>query len=339
MREFLLAWRDVGTWDAKVIVEDGPELTPEIGHLLGPKDRHVCWGHFEMYAGRDAWIFSKRDGGIQTFGWLVAAQMGATRVHVLNDDCLPWENEDPCDVHRMNLSGTLLRWKSSLPDLRARGIPYQLSPQISRRINVGLSMGLWAGVPDLDAVTTLSRGCPTNYVPPLEVRVVGRHQYEPFCDMNFAVRADVLPILYCPLMGEGQRGGRFDDIFAGVVAKKCLDHLGLAMTVGSPIVKHARASNVWNNLRREAGFMPLHEHLWPLVDDAKLTAKTTFEAALEMADWLLAKCGTLPDDWMRDYVGAYGQALAKWAHLVEKPALSSTVMRNHNLDAGIEVAL
>lgn len=334
MREFLCAWRGVGTWDAKVVVEDGPSLSG--GLPLEPQDRHVCWSDFERFAGRDSWIFSKRDGGIQTFGWLVAKRMGATRIHVLNDDCLPWQGIDPCAAHKANLSGMLIRWKSSLPDLRTRGVPYRSASQIGRRLRVGLSMGLWAGVPDLDAVTTLVDGCPDDYTPPLEVRVVGKGQYEPFCDMNFAVHAEVLPLLYCPLMGEGQRGGRFDDIFAGVVAKNCLDHLGLAMTVGLPIIRHARASSVWNNLVRESGFMELHEHLWPLVDDAELTAATPFDVALQMSDWLSAKSGTLPAEWMRDYVNTYGQALAKWAHLVER-SWYPAAFAHHNIDAGCEV--
>ena len=318
-RHCLDMWQGVSQWDAVVVVEDAPRPTP--GLLGRHAGRHVCWADFEKEAPGDAWIFSRRDGAIMTFGWLVAARMGARRIHVLHDDCLPWRGVDVARQHRENLQGVVPHWRSSLPDLRTRGVPYQ-DTAMEVWPSVGLSMGLWAGVPDLDAVTSLAHGVPTDYVPPPGVRVLARGVYEPFCDMNFAVRRDMLPLLYCPLMGEGQPCGRFEDIWSGMVAKACLDQLDVAMTVGDPVIMHERASDTYANLRKEAGGMEAHEHLWQVVDQAPLRGTTPEAVAGEMAEHLRREAERFPVESFRGYVGRYGEALARWSRLATGPASS-----------------
>ena len=44
--------------------------------------------------------------------------------------------------------------------------------------------------------------------------------------MSLAFRIEALPLMYLPLMGEGQPYDRFDNIWGGVIAKRVCDHLG-----------------------------------------------------------------------------------------------------------------
>ena len=99
------------------------------------------------------------------------------------------------------------------------------------------------------------------------------------CSMNLAFRREATPLMYFPLMGEdpsGTRWGydRFDDIWAGIFAKKILDHLGLSVVNGSPFVEHRKASDVKKNLLKERRGMAVNEHLWEWVSVARLTQKT-----------------------------------------------------------------
>ena len=60
--------------------------------------------------------------------------------------------------------------------------------------------------------------------------------------MNLAFRRELVPLMYLPRMGDNTSFRRFDDIWGGVIAQKCLRHLGLLCSVGKPIVNHMKAS-------------------------------------------------------------------------------------------------
>src|SRR5262249_40663034 len=151
---------------------------------------------------------------------------------VLDDDCLPIPGAPNWDT-RAFIAGHLdalqrpPAWASSVPGVRLRGLPYGGWGHIAG-VPVLVHMGLWTGVPDLDAVQTLAhagpasgnghRGppAPPHFEPPRGVRLMPAEQYFPFCGMHFCFRKEALPALYFPKMGENSPYARFDDIWCGL---------------------------------------------------------------------------------------------------------------------------
>jgi reversibly glycosylated polypeptide/UDP-arabinopyranose mutase len=105
--------------------------------------------------------------------------------------------------------------------------------------------------------------------------LIGRGSYFPMSGMNLAFRASFAPAMWFPLMGRGWPFDRFDDIWAGVLAKRVADHLGFGMISGDPTVEHRRASNVFANLRKEAAGIEANETFWRAVDSVALDADAT----------------------------------------------------------------
>lgn len=309
-RAFLEAWDGVGSWDGVIVVEDGPSCSSLASPRTIPVLAHVCWADLDTH--EDSWIISRRDAAIKAFGCLLAAERGATRIHLLDDDCLPWEGQDVAAAHRQRLTEGLAEsaWMSSVPGLRVRGLPYG---NTQRRVLPAVSMGLWAGVPDLDASTALVQGTPHEFTPPPDAWVAPPHQYVPICGMNLAFRVEVLPLLYFAPMGVGQPVGRFDDIWLGLVAQRGFAALGQRIAVGGAVVHHVRASDPFTNLRREATGVALHEHLWRLIDGIPVTARAPAAIATEIGAGLLALAEAVPLTDLRGYVGLYGFALQRWA--------------------------
>lgn len=310
LESWQFAWH---AWDRIVLVEDAPERS----HVQRSGLAHLCWQDIGRLPEHAQWLVSRRDSAIKALGFLEAARLGAHRIYVLDDDCYPyslvpisWTQE-----HCRNLVDGVEadRWRSSVEGLRVRGLPYGGT---SGRVPVHLSMGLWSGIADVDAVTELSGGRPPEFSPPYGTWLAGP-SYVPLCGMNFAFRVELLPLLYFPLMGEGQPFGRFDDIWAGIVAQRGMRHLGWHMSVGLPLVEHRRLSSPFRNLEREAPALEIHEHLWRVVDAAELRGTVAAEVAVEIGVHLVRSADQFPVERARGYVRDYGVALQQWASLAQ----------------------
>lgn len=255
----LEAWKPY-PWAVTIVVEDNPERTFELPGV----DAHYCWKDVDAdFQGRR--IFSRRDSGIKAYGFFKAVEeFGATHVLALDDDCYPYANAS--DFVRQHLDAlSPPEWISTWPGLHVRGLPYGSHGQLAADKTL-VNMGLWAEVPDLDAVGMLSSrrgGTPT--VPPVSRRLKHPDQLFPLCGMNLFFAAAALPAMYFPKMGEGVPYTRFDDIWCGVVAQHVLHSLGHAFAVGQPFVRHAKASDAFVNLNKEAPGIAAHELFWPFV--------------------------------------------------------------------------
>ena len=126
------------------------------------------------------------------------------------------------------------------------------------------------------------------------------------CGMNLAFKAELAPIMYFLLMGKDWPYDRFGDIWCGVLAKKICDHLGYAVRSGQPLVDHQRASNVWENLRKEVAAYQINETIWKDVDSVVLTGTSFGDCYRELANNL-----TLPGD----YWSKLRTAMQIWADL------------------------
>lgn len=95
-------------------------------------------------------------------------------------------------------------------------------------------------------------------------------------------------MMYFLLMGQDEEGKRFDydrfgDIWCGIFAKKIADHLGYRISSGKPVIYHARASNKYKNLVKEARGIEINEFLWQDIFEIKLTKTTIKDCYIELA--------------------------------------------------------
>lgn len=297
LREFLAAWRPVKDWDATLVVEDGPNKSSDV-----EAEYHYCWEDIESDLGKNAWIISRRDSAIRSYGFWKAWQIGADFILTLDDDCLP-VGSSWCSQHIANLFD-LPRWCESAGQ-RTRGIPYENLGTVETHI----SHGLWQGVPDLDAPQSLIAGLPNNFIPPSGRRLIPRGQFFPMCGMNLAFRRCVTPLMYFPLMGEGRIYRRFDDIWCGVIAKHICDHLGINIASGEPFIHHSRASNVFVNLVKEAPGIAENETAWERISQIALSASTPVSCMKE--------AGTVLSREPNEYWSRVGKAMQIWSGLFE----------------------
>ncbi|HEV3046100.1 MAG TPA: hypothetical protein VGY13_01945 [Solirubrobacteraceae bacterium] len=278
---FLEAWRQELSSATILLVEDGPERTFS---APGSNVRHFAWCDIEQQLGKDAWIIPRGSGCVRSFGCWMAQQMQPDMIVALDDDTRPHaEHPGFLNAHWERLQGASdPAWVSTLDLANPRGMPYFTA---SRESPVVLNHGLWSGVPDFDAPTQLLAS--RMEIPAVwSDRTIPRGSYFPMCSMNIAWRPQLTPAMYFLLMGPRYPFDRFGDIWAGVLAKRIADHLGLAVNSGSPGVLHERASNVFANLAKESRGLAVNETFWRAVDSVVLSAESVAGAYAQLAERL-----------------------------------------------------
>lgn len=314
IQDFLEAWRgtipgSIGGWDDVVIVEDNPERTFKL-NVGGRPVYHYSWRDIESDFGEDAWIISRRDSAIRSYGFWKAYQMGADYIFTLDDDCYPTQSismdDSFCDQHIRMMEQTP-RWIPSIPGLRTRGLPYINKGKMP---NVVANMGFWENTPDFDAVETIGKyNCDIKgfKVPANVDRIIPNGQYFPLCGMDFAFKSQVAVLSYFPLMGLNSPYRRFDDIWFGIIFKKICDHLNLAVSVGGPTINHLRASDPMVNLVKEAPGIALNEKFWQIIDEINLKGNDPKECMVEIGEGLKQ----VKDN---DYLVKLGNAICLWVN-------------------------
>jgi reversibly glycosylated polypeptide / UDP-arabinopyranose mutase len=299
---FLDAWAGREWWDRLIVVEDAPARS-FTGLPAGTT--HVAHEDIDADLGAKGWVISRGDSAIRSYGFLRAWRDGAETIFTLDSDCYPHPGQDVRAGHLAAMYATP-RWASSIPGLRVRGLPYGDAGGLP----VHLSVGLWSNVPDLDGVCQLAHGIPPDFLPPAGSRVLARGQYVPICGMNLAFRREFAPLAYFGLQGPSYPFARFDDIWFGVIAKRVCDHLGWAITVGEPWIRHDRASDPFANLVKEAPGLRAYEVFWRRVDAAPLTATTAVGCMVEIADHVGTMGGDHACYWER-----LARAMRVWVEL------------------------
>jgi hypothetical protein len=304
LREFLDAWGP-SQWDHVLVIEDGPEPTIECD---APNVEVFSWREIEAEL-PEPWIISRRDSGIRAFGFWKAWQLGAETIFTLDDDCHPAE-DDLIAGHLRNLHDTPA-WESSIPGLRVRGLPYR---NMGGPLHVDVSVGLWAGVLDLDAVQTLANSgheFPASLLSSVRSRVMPSEQYFPMSGMNLAVRREAACLMYFPPMGLESPYGRFDDIWCGLVVQRICRHLRRSIVCGRPLVTHQRASDPFANLVKEAPGIDANERMWEHIDSVELKGETPAACMRDLGTELrTAGSGD-------EYVERWGTAILAWCELFD----------------------
>ena len=308
--ERLSAWLQAWApwpWDVIIVVQDEPELSlsipDELADEAATRLRAFSWREIDATLPEPA-VISRRDSAIRSFGFWQAWLAGAEIIFTVDDDCYPTA-DDLVAGHRGNLYGTPL-WTSSVPGMRVRGLPYR---RLGVLHDVQISMGLWTGTPDLDAISTLA-GTGHDGVVSAQTRVMSPHQLFPMSGMNLAFRRDVACLMYFAPMGLGQPFGRFDDIWCGILAQRICRHLGYSIVAGHPYVDHRRASDPFRNLVKEAPGIAANEHLWEALVALRWQADTPLECMREAG----AALGGHDDA----YVAQWGERIESWCGLFER---------------------
>jgi len=284
MAEFVAAWDFILDPDRVdlLIVFDMPSVPAPYATWNA-----AAWEDIDAALKDMAWVIARRSPAVRSFGIWWALRSGYDIIITMDDDVRP----DPSAPDFVAQHVAALRRMALLdvvnphPHVRVRGLPYEMSP-----VPVAVNLGLWQGVPDVDAETQLAHGvgpwpqiewCPYS-------RVVARGQFLPVCSMNLAFTADIAPAYYFPNTGPTMR--RWNDIWAGIFAKMVADAHGLAFTYGPPLVRHERASDPIASLEDEAYGMALNEDIWRFARRLLARSSTpllTYEAiAGALGEWV-----------------------------------------------------
>jgi hypothetical protein len=298
-----------------IVVDEGDEATrrkndailADVCHAhYGPREREEWFKrHFGSNFAKYLTVIPERCHAETSFGFLVAYEEAPDLVIELDDDVFPWQKQHIVKRHAENIfgkSGSTVssegRFYNTIENLRlnvdtplfARGHPYA---EDARRENYvwkeaggkcALNMGLWAEVPDYDALTILYYGglngrCRVEGAGFRRGKViVSEGTFFPVCSMNTSFVPEAVPAfyqLYMNCMGID----RFDDIWSGLFFKKVADRLSEKVCLGIPIVRHEkRPRDTFRDLEKELNGMAMNEKLWRLVADAEIEGETFFDA-------------------------------------------------------------
>ena len=187
---------------------------------------------------------------------------GTDIVIVLDDDCYPTpallEQADPLDAFALGHIASLsarqpVELCRAITQPASRGTPYF---ERCLPVQPAAAMGYWTNVGDYDAPAQLVRGA----THPMRFRSEPMmHRYFPLSGMNVSFFASDWPwfkFVDVP---------RFDDIWAGFLFQRYAYETGRCIALDAPSVVHSRQSNVWHNLRQEAGNLEANETIWQTI--------------------------------------------------------------------------
>ena len=318
---FLEAWRPHFDRDDVLLFvhEDRPakSFTSD-----APRLRHTAHDDIESELGEVAWIIPRGSAACRSFPMYLAWKEGCDYVITLDDDCHPEPGEGDKFIARHLESFERDRWFRTIAGDEPRGVPYQRLGVLP----VALNHGLWSGIPDLDAPTSLVRlREPRASLLPRAHEVVPPGMAFPLSAMNVCYRRDVIPAAYNLLVGPEADGlDRFHDIWSGLILKRVIDHMGWYVTSGEPFVRHQRQSDPFMNLRREAAGIQIHEQLWEYVLDTPLESGLDLTGAfLTIAERLRRSDIPCPPG----YFARVADAMEVWSQLFERSGESRSGAR------------
>jgi hypothetical protein len=216
------------------------------------------------------WLLLQRDatragcGATKNAGVRRAMDLEAGVVVVLDDDCFPTIDFLSADTmrplkdslelfaraHVRCLEPARVRLFQVVTDPPSRGTPYG---DLTMRLPTAASLGFWEEIGDYCAVRQLATGAP-------EMRFKAEPafwRWFPLSGMNVAFRPEAW-FPWCQFI----EVPRFDDIWMGWLWQREAYRRGHCFRLDGPRVRHARQSNVWQNLREEATHLQANETLW-----------------------------------------------------------------------------
>jgi len=338
-----------------IIIDEGDEkirrknkaLLSSISHVFyGPKETTKWFKqHFGSKYQKYLSIIPEKCHAETSFGFLVSYEEQPEFVIEIDDDVFPLQGHGLVRSHANNLinaNGETVhskgRWYNTMENLKLntdiqifpRGHPYAQETRNENYVwddvegKCVLNMGLWAGHPDLDALTILyhggldgrckieSKGCKRNKI------IVGEGTYFPICSMNISFLPEIIPAfyqLYMNFIGVD----RFDDIWSGIFFKKIADHLRCKVCVGEPLVYHdKRLRNVFKDLEKELGGMAINEVVWKIVDSLELDGKTYWDSYNSLINGLERDIVRLQNGLHQKFMLTQIEKMRLWLKVIDK---------------------
>jgi len=217
-----------------------------------------AWG----VEGEPDWLVLQQDenhegcGATKNAGVQEASRREADVVVVLDGDCYPYTYSKGqtlpalAEAHIAALEPQQVELFATVTSPPSRGTPYS---QTTVKMPVACSMGFWAEVGDYCAPRQLSYGArPMTFYPQ---SIYGK--YFALSGMNIAFKPQEWRP-WCSFI----EVPRFDDIWMGWLWQREAYRRKCCFNLAGPIVRHARQSNVWKNLKLEAEYLEASETLW-----------------------------------------------------------------------------
>lgn len=194
--------------------------------------------------------------------------------------------------------------------VQMRGYPYK----DRKKQDVAVQYGGWNGVLDYDAATQISTQPGNEYFGEIVI-TLPKGTATTCCIMNCAWKRHYTPIMWQLPMLEG-RYNRVGDIWSGLLIKKTLDAVDSVMVInGKAQVRHQRASNVYESLKKEAPSVYINDHLWENLSNPELeleepTLMEAYRCVVEsMAEYL--------ETQDKEYAVHFRKAYNEWEKLIQ----------------------
>ena len=227
------------------IVYDGevPKLKTWDGKEFTPKD----------VMGKDGDLITNFVSACRMLGFAYIAKHCPEVEYIIttDDDVSPLGDPIQDHINALNMR-VPVSWMP-IADHYTRGFPYGVRDEAE----VVLSHGVWENVPDFDAPSQLILGSPkVNFYK----MAIPKGVLYPMSIMNVGIKRKLLPYFYLAQKSHGF--DRADDVFGGQDSKKEIDKKGWAVVTGYSRVWHDKASNVFENLVKEAKVIKFNETYW-----------------------------------------------------------------------------
>jgi hypothetical protein len=300
-------------------------------------------------------IIPHRTDACRSFGYIIAALKDVDIIITYDDDnwalSLPDSNFDYIGCHDIVNSyykgievSSTNGWFNTISMLMtvpqnkiyARGYPYSKrgSDQYTYRPSEGkvlLNVGLWAGNPDVDAITVLNEGS-MNGLPITRTTglknyskiLLSKDTFAPLNTANTAYSIELIPIMYDTFQGAyvGElKLDRFGDIWCNLFIEKILNYMDGRITIGTPIVEHRREPrNTLEDFKKEFWGILISEKLFIAIEQAELNSKGYVNLYQELIEWLqksfLKQLNEIPS--LKKYFDKLFTSMMRWVELVEK---------------------
>lgn len=299
-REFHKAWKEELKEVQLLVIENNAGQTFE---CRSENTTHLSWVDIDRDLGKNYWIIPRNSSSILSYGCYKAAA-NADIIIILDENARP-EGEGVIKEHIeiMNASHEEPSWTNVLENIKPKGVPFH---NISRKVPLYMNHGMWTENAVLDAATELSLSHESPVIS-CNSTLIPRGHYFSMSSINLAIRSEIAPLMYFLLMGDDYPFEGFGDIWAGVIAKKIMDHLNMGVHSGAPFVENHREIDIWKSLRAESNTLPVNESLWEKIDAVVLTSSTPATCYTEIAKVI--------NSWGHPYFQKLGQAMQVWSGL------------------------
>lgn len=282
----------------------------------------------------------------RNIGYLIAAkETGAEKIIILDDDNFVDSKWNFIKEHMIGyveipeIITSPRGWINNLeflelkPDVRIypRGHPIHmrgLNDSITKckagtMGRIVLNLGLWTNTPDLDAATLISVNVKSlRWSESKKHYYVARDTFFAINTQNTSFHKCILPCFYCTTMGvmiNGVLSDRYDDILAGLFAKKIIDKVGDYASLGLPLTDHRRNKHHYlKDLLLEYWGMYIMDELSKWIRTLHLNEKTYPDAYVELSDELYKYADSQVILDIKKYLKRTSENMKSWVESCER---------------------